>query len=76
MYTAHDQRDVTSNLARLTAGILFVLFVGIGYAVPARVESGVALPIQGDEQNTAEPPHVVSGCVVDGLVFAGCSPEL
>ena len=75
MYTAHDHRDVTSNFARLTAGILFVLFVGMGYAVPPRVESAVALPIQGEEQDTAEPPHAVSGCVVDGLVFAGCNTE-
>jgi len=75
MDTGHDQRDVTSNFARLTAGILFVLFVGIGYAVPARVESGVALPVQGEEQNTAEAPYFASRCAVDGLVFTGCDLE-
>ncbi len=73
MSTTQDHSSVPSEFARLTAGILFAMVVGMGYVVSPRVESAVEFPVQQEELDTAEAPYVGSGCVSAGLVFADCN---
>ena len=76
MPTTQDYRNVTSNFARLTAGILFVALVAIGHVVSPRVESAVDFPAQVEEQNTLEASRLPSACVAGGLVFADCDLDI
>ena len=73
MSTTQNDLNGISGFARLTAGILFTLMVGMGYAVSPRVESAIDFPVQLEESDTAEARSLASGCVADGLVFADCS---
>ena len=72
MLTAQDNRNETRILARLAAAILFVLVVGMGYAISPQVEGAVDLPDAVEDQDTAEPPYSPSECVIGGLVFSEC----
>jgi hypothetical protein len=72
MSTAQDNRNQTRNPVRLAATILFVLVVGMGYAISPQVEGAVKLPSPVEDQDTAEPPYLPSECVIDGLAFSEC----
>ena len=75
MRTTQDNRDDTSGFARLTAAILFVLMVGMGYAISPRVEGAVDLPVAAEDQGAEESEYLSSECAADGLVFADCNLE-
>jgi hypothetical protein len=72
MSRAQDNGNETRNPARLAAAVLFVLVVGMGYAVSPHVEGAVDLPNAVEDQDTAEQPYLTSGCAIDGLVFSEC----
>ena len=72
MSTAQDNRNETRNPACLAATILFVLVVGMGYAIAPQVVGAVHLPNPVEDQPTAVPPYLPSECVIDGLAFSEC----
>ena len=72
MSTTQDRSSEPSEFARLTAGILLAIVVGMGYVVSPRVESAVDLPAQVEEQDTVEAPLFPGGCTADGLVLTDC----
>ena len=72
MSTTLDNRNGTTNFARLAAAILFVLMVGTGYTISPKVEGAVDSPVATAEEIT-EPAYLPSDCAVDGLVFADCN---
>jgi hypothetical protein len=75
MSNTQDYRNVTSNFARLTAGILFVALVAMGHVISPRVESAVDFPAQVEEQNAVD-ASLPSACVGGGLVFADCDLDI
>jgi hypothetical protein len=72
MSTARDNRNETRIAVRLAATMLFVLVVGMGYAISPQVEGAVNLSSPVEDQDKAEPPYLSSACVVDGLAFSEC----
>ena len=68
MLTAQESRNETQKPTRFAAMILFVLVVGMGYAVSPQVEGAVDLPNAVEDQDTAE-------CNIGGLVFSECFPD-
>ena len=52
--------------------ILFVLALGIGYAVSPQVEGAVSLPNPVEDQDMAEPAYFSSDCMSGGLAFSAC----
>ena len=72
MSTAQDNRNETRNPARLAATILFVLMVGMGYAISPQVQGAVDLRNPVEDQDTAEQQYLPSECVIDGLSFSEC----
>ena len=67
MSTAQESQNKIRKPARLVASILFVLVVGMGYAVSPQVEGAVGLPdaMEDEEQSP-------SACVTSGLVLSDC----
>ncbi len=72
MSNAQDNRNETRNPVRLAATILFVLVVGMGYAISPRVEGAVSLPSPVEDRDTAVLSYLPSECVIDGLAFSEC----
>jgi len=62
-------RNQSRSPAGLAAAILFVVMVGMGYAISRQVEGAVGLPDAVKDQDTATLP---SECTVGGLTFSGC----
>ena len=62
-------RNHSRKPAGLAATILFVLVVGMGYAISRQVEGAVGLPDAVEDQDTAPLP---SECTVGGLTFSDC----
>ena len=62
-------RKQSRKPAGLAATILFVLVVGMGYAVAPQVESAVSLPDAVEDQDTDTLP---SECTIGGLTFSDC----
>jgi len=75
MSNTQENRNENRILARLTAAVLFVLVVGMGYTVSTRVEGAVASPNAAEEQDISEPAFFPSDCTSDGLVFSDCDLE-
>ena len=73
MPTPQDRPNVPSEFTRLTAGILFVMVVGIGYVVSPRVESTADSPVQTEELDRVEAPGVAPDCAAKGLAPASCN---
>ena len=68
----NNRRDAT-RFARLAAAMLFVLMVGMGYAISPCVEGAVESRATAQAQEITEPEFLPSDCAVDGLVFADCN---
>ena len=62
-------RNQRRNRTGLAATILFVLVVGMGYAISRHVEGAVGLPDAVEDQDT---PYLPSECTVGGLTFSDC----
>jgi len=73
MTNTQTHRNGTSDFARLSAAVLFVTMVGMGYAISPRVEGAVAQPAAVADEAVQELPDRVSDCAIGGLVFAGCN---
>jgi hypothetical protein len=67
MLTTQDSRNETRSPARFVATILFMLMLGMGYAVSPQVEGAVDLQNAVEDQDTADAP---SGYVSGGLAFS------
>ena len=76
MSTTQDRSSEPSAFARVTAGLLFAMVVGMGYVVSPRVESAVELPVEVEEQDTAEAPLFPGVCMADGLVLTDCNLDV
>jgi len=73
MRTTRYNHAEPSSFARLAAAILFLLVVGMGYAVSPRVEGAVGLPpVAQDQEESAE---LAPECVSHGLVFSDCGMD-
>ena len=73
MSTTRDNRNGTTNFARLAAAILFVLMVGMAYAISPKVEGAIDSPMAATAEEITESAFLPSDCAVDGLVFADCN---
>ena len=62
-------RNQSLKPAGLAVTILFVLVVGMGYAISRQVEGAVGLPDAVEDQDTGSLP---SECTVGGLTFSDC----
>ena len=76
MSTNGDRSAEPSEFARLAAGILFAMVVGMGYVVSPPVESAVELPAQVEEQDTVQTTPPAPGCATAGLVLAECNLDV
>ena len=62
-------RNQSRKPTGLAATILFVLVVGMGYAISRQVEGAVGLPDAVEDEETHSLP---SECTVGGLTFSDC----
>ena len=66
---SNTQERKQTRTARLAATMLFVLLVGMGYAVSPQVVGAVSLPDAVEDQDTASLP---SECTAGGQTFSDC----